>query len=166
MAAIYELETQFHAGEQEMHKLLNIVERDNPTSPYLAPYAANILSRSPLIALGTLDDQGRPWSTVWGGELGFAQPFAASLIGVESTVASYDPVLEAISQGKAEGEIFQGNETTGMMISGLAVDLEHRRRVKLFGRLVGGTLSAVQDGAEQVHLVVKIEQSLGGYWDI
>jgi len=163
MAAIHEVETQFHEGEQEMHRLMKVPESDNPTSHYLSPFAATALKLSPLIALGTLDEQGRPWSTIWGGEPGFAQAYSASLLGIKSIVARYDPVLEAISKGNVDGEMIRGDQTTGMMISGLTLDLATRRRVKLYGRLVGGTLSTMEDGAGEVLLAVKIEQSLGEF---
>jgi len=47
------------------------------------------------------------------------------------------------------------------MIGGLAIDLETRRRVKLYGRMVAGALSATEKDIGEVQLVVKIEQSLG-----
>ena len=163
MAAFYEVETQFHAGEQEMHKLMKVPESDNPTSPYLSPFAASLVNRAPLIALGTLDDQGRPWSTVWGGESGFAWPLAQSVIGVKTTVAKYDPVLEAISKGRWDGEVIERDGTAGKMISGLAIDFENRKRVKLYGRMVVASLLATEAGAGEVQLLVQIEQSLGEF---
>ncbi|KKY24346.1 putative oxidoreductase fad nadbinding [Phaeomoniella chlamydospora] len=55
------------------------------------------------------------------------------------------------------------------MVAGLAIDLEQRRRVKLFGTMVAGALSKrescdVEDNAKsfgEAQLVVKIEESLG-----
>jgi hypothetical protein len=50
------------------------------------------------------------------------------------------------------------------MFSGLAVDLATRRRVKVFGRVVGGKLSPEdKPGAGDLQLAVKVEQSLGKY---
>jgi hypothetical protein len=161
MAAIYEAEMQWHSGEQKMHRLLNVPENENPTSTFLAPYASNLLIRSPLVAFGTLDAQGRPWTSLWGGEAGFSRAVAQSLIGVKTVVErTYDPVLETLFEGKADGEVIQV-EGTGKMVGGLAIDLENRRRVKLYGRMVAGALSATEAGIGEVQLVVKIEQSLG-----
>ena len=159
--AFYEAATQWHAGEEEMHKMLRVPRQDNPTQPYLTPNAANTLIRSPLIALGTLDSDGRPWTALWGGEAGFSRAIAQSIIGVKTTVdREYDPVLQVLLGDKADGEVVQV-KGTGKMVGGLAIDLETRRRVKLYGRMVAGALAATEEGLGEVQLVVKIEQSLG-----
>jgi hypothetical protein len=159
--AFYEAATQWHAGEEEMHKMLRVPHTDNPTQPYLTPFAQNLLMRSPLVALGTLDAQGRPWTTLWGGEPGFSRPIAQSIIGVKATVdRTNDPVVETLLGGKADGEVIQ-EQGTGKMVGGLAIDLESRRRVKLYGRMIAGALAATEEGIGEVQLVVKIEQSLG-----
>jgi hypothetical protein len=159
--AFYEAADQWHAGEEEMHKALHVPHQDNPTQPYLTPNGHNILIRSPLVALGTLDDQGRPWTTLWGGEPGFSRAVAQSIIGVKATVdRTYDPVVESLLGGQPDGEVLQV-QGTGKMVSGLGIDLESRRRVKLYGRMVAGVLAATDEGIGDVQLVVKIEQSLG-----
>lgn len=151
----------FHTGEDYMHKLLHVPETDNPTSPYLTPFAAQMLMRSPLLALGTLDSEERPWTTIWGGEKGFSRPIGQSIIGVNATVdRQYDPVLDILLGKAADGEVVKP-QGTGKMVGGLTIDLENRRRVKLYGHMVAGALAATTDGAGQVQLVVKIEQSLG-----
>jgi len=161
MAAIYEAETQWHEGEHEMHEWLRVPEHDNPTSPFLAPYAANLLVRSPLVAIGTLDAEDRPWTTVWGGEAGFSQPVAQSIIGMKATVdRTYDPVLQRLLGKNEDGAVVRA-EGAGKMVGGLAIDLESRSRVKLYGRMIAGALSATEKDIGEVQLVVKIEQSLG-----
>lgn len=156
-----EAETQWHEGENALHKLLRVPERDNPTQPYLTPNAGAMLIRSPLIAVGTLDAEGRPWTTLWGGEPGFSRPIAQSIIGIKTTVdRTFDPVLESLLGEKADGEVVQV-EGVGKMIGGVAIDLETRRRVKLYGRMVAGALSGTEEGIGEAQLVVKIEQSLG-----
>ncbi|KAJ6128801.1 hypothetical protein N7471_010018 [Penicillium samsonianum] len=144
----------WHEGEERLHHLLRVPHGDNPTAPYLSSRAAYLVEQSPLLALGTLDSQGRPWSTIWGGTAGFATPVAESLIGLQTQVDSkYDPVVQALLTGN------QTDADIGKMVSGLAVDLENRRRVKLYGRMVTGSLS---DGdAGQAQMVVHIEESLG-----
>ncbi|TVY93175.1 hypothetical protein LAWI1_G000425 [Lachnellula willkommii] len=155
-----EMEMQWHTGEEQMHKLLRVPQMDNPTQPYLTPNATNTLMRSPLIALGTLDSKRRPWTTLWGGEAGFSRPIAQSIIGVKTTVDRiHDPLVKILLHGKAAGEVVQ-EKGTGRMVSGLAIDLETRRRVKLYGRMVVGTISATEEGVGEIQLVVKIEQSL------
>ncbi|KAH7346628.1 oxidoreductase-like protein [Rhexocercosporidium sp. MPI-PUGE-AT-0058] len=159
--AFYEADAAWHAGEDEMHKLLRIPPQDNPTQPCLTPQAANTLIGAPLIALGTLDEQGRPWTTVWGGEAGFSRAIAQGIIGVRTTVdRENDPVVKVLMGDKADGEVIQV-QGTGKMVSGLTINLETRKRVKLYGRMVAGALAATEEGIGEVQLVVKIEQSLG-----
>lgn len=151
----------FNEGEDEMHRLLHVPHRDNPTSPFLTPNGANLLMRCPLIALGTLDTEGRPWTTLLGSEAGFSRPIAQSIIGIKTLVdRNHDPVVGSLLGNDANGEPVK-IEGNGKMVSGLAIDLENRKRVKLYGRMVGGALASTTDGVGEAQLVVKIEQSLG-----
>ncbi|KAJ5467214.1 Riboflavin synthase-like beta-barrel [Penicillium sp. IBT 31633x] len=155
MASILSDTVPWHEGEERLHNLLRVPHSDNPTVPYLSPRAAFLVREAPLIALGILDSQGRPWSTVWGGAAGFAEPVSeSSSIGLRTQVDSkYDPVVQALLSAN------HTTESAGKMISGLAVDLENRRRVKLYGRIVAGSLSDGDEG--QAQLVVHIQESLG-----
>lgn len=144
-----------------MHKLLRVPEHGNPSSPHLNPFAANLLTRAPLLAVGTLDAEGRPWTTIWGGEAGFAQPVAQSIIGMKTTVnRELDPVLKELLGDLADDEVYQ-EKGVGKMVGGLAIDLETRRRVKLYGRMVAGAFTRTIENLGEVQLVVKIEESLG-----
>lgn len=144
-----------------MRKLLRVPDHDNPTQPYLTPNAANTLVRSPILALGALDSAGRHWTSLWGGEPGFSRPVAQGIIGLKTTVdRTYDPVAEILLEGKDDGEVIKV-EGAGKMVGMLAIDLESRRRFKLYGRMVAGALQATEEGVGEVQLVVKIEQSLG-----
>lgn len=150
----------WHDGEERMHHLLEVPDVDNPSVPYLSPRAGDLLQRAPLVALGTLDAEGRPWTTLWGGQAGFAGPVAESIIGLRALVDSKgDPVVKELlgnQNGTINENMFQPAER---MVSGLAIDLENRLRVKLFGRMLAGSLN---DGdVAQAQLVVKIEESLG-----
>jgi hypothetical protein len=161
--AFYEADMQWHEGEKEMRKLLHVPDHDNPTSPMLTTYAASTLQRSPLLALGTLDSKGRPWTTLWGGEAGFSRAIAQQIIGIRTTVDRlHDPVADILFEGKSDGEVVQV-QGTGKMISGLGINLETRSRIKLYGRMVAGSLQSTEEGIGDVQLVVKIEQSLGKY---
>lgn len=144
-----------------MHRLLHVPNRDNPSSPFLTPNGANLLMRCPLLALGTIDSKGRPWTTLIGGEAGFSRPIAQSIIGIKTLVdRNHDPVISWLLDTDADGEpvSIEGN---GKMVSGLAIDLENRKRVKLFGRMMGGAVAATTDGVGEAQVVVRIEQSLG-----
>ncbi|CZS96206.1 hypothetical protein WAI453_009818 [Rhynchosporium graminicola] len=159
--AYYEADTAWHTGEQEMQKLLRVPPLDNPTQPYLTPQASNTLIRAPLIALGTLDEEGRPWTTLWGGEAGFSRAIAQGIIGVRTTIdREHDPVVKVLLGDKSDGEVMQ-MQGKGKMVSGLTINLETRNRVKLYGRMVAGAFAAMDERIGEVQLVVKIEQSLG-----
>ncbi|KAL1966972.1 hypothetical protein VTN77DRAFT_3716 [Rasamsonia byssochlamydoides] len=168
MAFVIAGEILWHDGEKEMHNLLRVPERENPSVPCLSPGAGHLLAKAPLLALGAIDQHGRPWSTIWGGEEGFARPIAQSIIGIRALVDRvYDPVLDILLGKSSDGEVVKA-EGQRKMVSGLAFDLEHRKRVKLFGKMVAGSLAESDNeqtskdlGRGQVQLVVKIEESLG-----
>lgn len=152
MASILTGTLPWHAGEQKIHSLLHVPLVGNPTVPGLAPGAGTLVKKAPLLALGTLDDQGRPWTTVWNAE-GSADPLSESTIEAKSLVDSrYDPVVEAVAGGD-----------TDKMVSALSIDLETRRRVKLYGRTISALLSHGTAEPTQARLTVKIETSLGGW---
>ncbi|KAJ5105653.1 Riboflavin synthase-like beta-barrel [Penicillium alfredii] len=149
-------------GEKEIQRLLRTPPTDNPTISYLSPRAEFFLKTSLLLAPGRLDSQGRPWSTLWGGSEGFAKPIADSLVRLQTQVdRHYDSVVQALLGSVANHDAPQTqSQETGKMVSGLAVDLENRRRVKLFGRMATGSLSG-RDLGKKAQLVIKIEEILG-----
>ncbi|KAK6002885.1 hypothetical protein QM012_001635 [Aureobasidium pullulans] len=160
----------FHKGERMMQKKLRVPDMDNPTIPMLSSQASSMLQRAPLLAFGTLDPEGRPWTTVWGGSKGFSQPLGNSMIGIRTSVASkLDPVVEVLVGRDAKGEIVK-EYGEGRLLSGLAIDLDTRKRVKLAGRMFAGALSSTTDrendtdDQEQqgvLQLVARIDESLG-----
>lgn len=151
----------WHAGEQHIHTLLGGLDRDNPTTPALNLQASNLLQRAPLLAVGTLDADGKPWTTLWGGNSGMGQSLGGSMIGVKTRVdGSFDPVVKALFEGR---EIVQ--ETgKGKMVSALTIDLVGRKRVKLAGRFAAGAIKNVAEDLgmqSEVQIVARIDQSLG-----
>ena len=161
-------EMAWHEGEIAMAKAMRVPDMDNPTVPTLSPQLANHARIAPLIAMGTLDKQGRPWTTLWGGEKGISQPIAEGILGIRSQVVrQHDPVVEELVGKEGDGTVVR-EEGVGRMVSGLTIDLETRKRTKLYGRMIAGALSMREDEATEtqqhvaeVQLVLKIEQSLG-----
>ncbi|KAK2002310.1 oxidoreductase FAD-binding domain-containing protein [Colletotrichum falcatum] len=156
---------EFHPGEVALHDLLQIPRRSNPTAAGLPPSYGARIAASPLVALGTLDTQGRPWTTLWGGKRGaVARPIAEDVLGVRGRVdVTDDPVLSALWGVSEEGtglkeEIVQpGLEAGGgKPVAGLGLDLITRDRVKFAGRMVAGAV----DGGE-VQMAIQVEESLG-----
>jgi hypothetical protein len=164
----------WNEGEEKMHNLLRIPGQDNPTAAMLTPQASFMLQKGPLLALGTLDSQSRPWVTLWGGSQGFSEPLGGGLIGTRTFVdGAHDPVVQALVGSAVEGEMMQPADG-GKMLAALAIDLMTRKRVKMAGKMIAGTLQGVDvelkgrqndDEAsikqKQIQLVTKIDQSLG-----
>jgi hypothetical protein len=170
----FSMAMSWNEGEEKMHNLLRVPAQDNPTSAMLTPQASFMLQKGPLLALGTLDSESRPWVTLWGGSPGFSEPLGGGLIGTRTLVdGTHDPVVKALVGGAVGGEMLQP-EGGGKMLAALAIDLMTRKRVKLAGRMIAGALREVDvelqepqhdNGAvtkqKQIQLVTKIEQSLG-----
>lgn len=145
----------FHSGEAAMRAELRVPAGMNPTTPGLPMYYGARISSCPLVAIGTLDEQGRPWTTVWGGERGFAGMVAQGVLGFNSGVdTEHDPVYEAFWQGQ-QGMV-RPNEGQGKMMSALAIDLEGRDRVKLGGAMVAGSAEG-----KAVQMAMVVSESLG-----
>ncbi|CAN9230477.1 unnamed protein product [Alternaria alternata] len=159
----------WNEGEEKMHHLLRVPPQDNPTSAMLTPQASFMFQRAPLLALGTLDAQSRPWATLWGGEPGFSEQLGGGFIGTRTLVdGTNDPVVQALMSGNQKGEMTQAKDG-GKLVAGLAIDLMTRKRVKTAGRMIAGAIRDIDveiEGEadrkqEQIQLVTKIEQSLG-----
>lgn len=156
--------TEWHEGEIAMHEQLKVPKSQNPTFPGLADRYGLRVMHSSLVALGTLDKAGRPWTTIWGGERGFARPVAEDVLALNSSVDTrYDPVFKALWDGIDEEGVLQGainrpNDGEGKVMSGLAIDLETRDRVKLAGKMIAG---ATVDGGKSVQLAMAVTESLG-----
>jgi hypothetical protein len=105
----------WNEGEHRMHQLLNVPENDNPTASFLTPQAAFAVNNFPLTAVGVLDEQGRPWTAIWGGSAGHSRPLGQNLVGTRTAIdAEFDPVVQALV-AREFGRDIKG----GMMVSGL-----------------------------------------------
>lgn len=170
--------SSWHAGELAIHKLVHVPSRENPTSTGFPAHYGYRVQQSPLVALGALDDDGKPWTTVWGGTPGFARPLGHDLLMAGSLVdAENDPVIAAMLGGAEKGHEcdrkYQMNSAEfssggGKVVSGLSIDLATRDRVKVCGRLVEGgvvmepgPLGGDEKGVARAELVVLIEEGLG-----
>lgn len=168
MVPIHTAPIRFHEGEKQMRSLLRVPDGDNPTSPGLSPYARRVLHISSLLAIGTLDAEGRPWTTLLGGEPGFARSLGQSIIVVKTLVdRKFDPVIGILLGDKKDGEVHE-EKGDGRLVSALGIHLATRGRVKLSGKMVTGALryhtreaDADESGAAEVQLVFAIQQSLG-----
>ncbi|MCJ1397436.1 hypothetical protein MMC11_000629 [Xylographa trunciseda] len=169
MANAYTGSTDWHEGEQRMHSLMHTdLHMENPTSPCLTPGGGKFLQTAPLVAIGTHDLEGRLWTTLWGGEPGFSRSLGSSIIGIKTLVdKQYDPVVEALLGHQLDGEVAE-TVGTGRSLSGLAIDLATRRRLKFAGHVVAGALgllgpqtSGVDGKLGEAQIVIKVDSSLG-----
>ncbi|EHK18186.1 uncharacterized protein TRIVIDRAFT_45249 [Trichoderma virens Gv29-8] len=149
-----------HEGEVAVYKMLKLPISGDPTSSGLPMNHAVRAMESPLVALGTLDNKGQPWTTVWGGEIGCTRPVAEDVLRFDSKVDTlHDPVFKALfgsDQTKA-GHAVPPNGEKRKMMAALTIDLEGQDRVKLMGNMLAGIEG--KDG--RVRLAMDIEESLG-----
>lgn len=159
----------WHEGEQKMHSLMRTpAYEENPTSPFLTPGGAHLLQTAPLLALGTLDREGWPWTSLWGGEPGFARSLGSSVVGIKNLVdRQHDPVSQALLGGQQDGEVARENGQD-RFVSGLAIDLSARRRVKFAGHMMAGAMGQLatepteeESKIAEAQIVVKVDSSLG-----
>ncbi|KAF5669012.1 FAD-binding protein [Fusarium heterosporum] len=156
--------SEWHEGELAMQQQLKVPKRGNPTFPGLAAHYGVRVMQSPLVALGTLDSEGRPWTTIWGGEPGFARPMAEGVLAFNSSVDTrHDPVFRALwdgisDEGVQQGAINRPNGGDGKGMAGLSIDLETRDRVKLVGKMIAG---ATVDEGKTVQMAMAVTESLG-----
>ncbi|MCJ1387556.1 hypothetical protein MMC18_000399 [Xylographa bjoerkii] len=166
---MYTGNTGWHEGEQKMHSLMHIdLHMENPTYPCLTGGGGNFLQTAPLVAIGTHDLEGRLWTTLWGGAAGFSRSLGSSIIEIKTLVdKQYDPVVEALLGHQLDGKITE-TVGAGCSVSGLAIDLAARRRLKFAGHVVAGALgqlgpqtSGVDGKLGEAQIVIKVDSSLG-----
>ncbi|KAK4201116.1 hypothetical protein QBC40DRAFT_278882 [Triangularia verruculosa] len=165
MATLQEKVKGWHDGERAVHTLLGVPtsSRENPTNVGLSWSHGDRVSVSPLIAIGTLDDRGRPWTSIWGGERNFARQISQDRLAIASLVdKAHDPVVKALGLDRL-AESGLGQTSGNKAISALSIDLESRDRVKLAGKVVVGTLVTKADSKTiaQVQIGFQVEESLG-----
>ncbi|RYP16346.1 hypothetical protein DL765_005196 [Monosporascus sp. GIB2] len=175
MATLNVQQSGWHEGELAVHSLLKVSPRyENPTSAGLPPQLGYRVAISPLVAVGALDEHGRPWTALLGGERGFARPVAQGILGIQSLVnRRHDPVVRSLIGNLAsDGELARPEDAEDgvKLMSGLSIDLDTRDRVKLAGRMVVGTVAGRPDGrgrngaessVSEVQLAMLVEESLG-----
>ncbi|RAO66832.1 uncharacterized protein BHQ10_002844 [Talaromyces amestolkiae] len=147
----------WHPGERAIMELLGVTtfQRPNPTSLVFPPAHGARISENELLAVGTLDHEGRPWSTIWGGQKGFAQQIAKGILGVRVLVdRQHDPVVQALlSPANSPDDDYK-------LMSGISIDFDSRDRVKVMGRLLGIEPLDDMDMADHNKLVGDLQLSM------
>jgi hypothetical protein len=154
----------WHSGEQTVQEMLGVstASRPNPTSLEFPPAHGARIASNHLLSLGALDDEGRPWSTIWGGERGFAQRIAKGVLGIRALVdRQYDPVAQALLYSTTRGEAVQPAATEPTLMSGVSIDFDSRDRVKVMGRLLSGEIRDDEHKLGEVQLAMFVHESTG-----
>ncbi|KAK6346582.1 hypothetical protein TWF696_006704 [Orbilia brochopaga] len=157
MAAVFGFDGAFHLGEQNIQHLLHVPKQDNPTAPYLPSGVSRYVASCPLIAIGTTSPSGEPWASLLAGPPGFAQGVGTGLLAMQASIPVGDPIYENL-RGEGWGDVANGQARGEGMVAGLAMNLERRQRVKLFGRSKRGMRRVERT---ELGMVVNITQTLG-----
>ena len=95
MAYFVQADLQAHRHDEKLHKLLRVAPQDGQASPYLRAGASNVLSRSPILVVSTLDSAQKPCITVWEGKAGFTKDIGQSNMVIRAVVGrEHDQVVE------------------------------------------------------------------------
>ncbi|KAI9890488.1 MAG: hypothetical protein M1814_003972 [Vezdaea aestivalis] len=167
MASVITDSMGWHQGEELMQNLLHAPKRENPAAPGLTAGAAWMMEDSSLLVVGTLDDDDQPWTSIWGGTEGTAQKIQANIVAIGTNIdRDNDPVVRALLGNHSAGSIVR-SEGRGKMISALGLNLEQRRRIKLFGRMVAGAYkkpeaadTSPSSDVDEAQVIIKIEESM------
>lgn len=154
----------WHEGEAAIQKALGVERFDNPALPCLIRGSRSHLLRSPLFALGVTDFQSRIWSTMLGGTAGIARQMSPTIIGINAMVAlEHDPAIQTLAQND-KNKRSGGSDPILGKISGLSIDLERRRRLKLFGEVVAVAFTpSTGSDLHEMKLVIKVSECVSMY---
>ncbi|KAH7092460.1 hypothetical protein FB567DRAFT_238216 [Paraphoma chrysanthemicola] len=154
----------WHMGERTVQEMLGVstASRPNPTSLEFPPAHGARIASNHLFSLGALDDEGRPWSTIWGGERGFAKRIAKGVLEIRALVdRQYDPVAQALLGSTTQGETARPVATEQKFMSGLSIDFDSRDRVKVMGKLLTGEARNHDDKVGEIQLAMAVQESTG-----
>ncbi|OAL07133.1 hypothetical protein IQ06DRAFT_288898 [Phaeosphaeriaceae sp. SRC1lsM3a] len=141
---------------------VSTASRPNPTSLEFPPAHGARIASNHLLSVGALDDEGRPWSTIWGGERGFAKRIAKGVLEIRALVdRQYDPVVQNLLASSTQGEPARPVTTERKFMSGMSIDFDSRDRVKVMGRLLTGETRDYDDKVGEIQLAMAVQESTG-----
>ena len=149
----------WHEGEAAIQTALGVERFENPSLPFLIRGSRSHLLRSPLFALGVTDSQNRIWSTLLGGAAGIARQMSPTIIGINAMVAvGHDPAVQTLAENDRSRRNGSSDQVLGK-ISGISIDLERRRRLKVFGEVVAvGFTPAPGTDVQDMKLIIKVSE--------
>lgn len=121
-------------------------------NPFVPKQHKDFHSHLRYFAIGSLDNQGRPWASIISGKEGFIKAIDDEHVSVNVTLAPGDPFGENITNGlKIKG---------ASLIGGVGVDFSNRRRNKLNGH-VEPKHSSYDPDTRNVKLTFRADQACG-----
>ena len=147
----------WHEGEAALQTAFGVERFDNPALPVLIRGSRSHLLRTPLFALGVTDSHNRIWSTILGGTAGVAREMSPTIVGINALVAlRHDPAVQTLAQNDRSRRSGCSDQILGN-ISGVSIDLERRRRLKVFGEVVALAFTpSPGTGLHEMKLIIKI----------
>ena len=133
----------WHDGERAIQERLGVAQRmevfgQKVIRDFMPEQHQQFFARLPLLVLGTVDAEGRPWASVLEGAHGFAHAPDARVLRIDALPPHADPARAALTPGAPLGL--------------LGIELHSRRRNRLNGRV-----AALDAGG----LTVAVEQAFG-----
>lgn len=133
----------FHAGEQELQARAGLRERMEQVGrkvirDFMPDQHRELFEQLPLLVVGSLDEQQRPWASWLCGQPGFVRSPDARRLQVQARVDAGDPLATRLAVGQPLGL--------------LGIQLETRRRNRMNGRIS-------EVGADG--FTVQVEESFG-----
>ncbi|WP_017902405.1 pyridoxamine 5'-phosphate oxidase family protein [Pseudomonas asplenii] len=118
----------WHAGERQMQERVGVAERmaelgTRVVRDYMPDQHRDFFRQLPFMLFGAVDEEGRPWASLFEGEPGFAFSPDPKCLRIDSFPQPEDPAHDAVRAGAALGL--------------LGIELHTRRRNRLNGRIRG-----------------------------
>lgn len=135
--------TPYHAGERSLQTRLGVSERSEVMGrkmvhDYMSDQHRELFSRLPLVFVGSLAADGRPWASALYGAPGFMSSPDPRTLLIRALPAAPDPLAENLAVGRAVGL--------------LGIKLETRRRNRMNGRVTR---------MDATSFAVQVDQSFG-----
>jgi len=137
------IQEAFHPGEQLLQERLGVRARMNELGPkvirdHMPEQHRELFEKLPILMIGALDKESRPWTTLLTGQPGFVQAPDSFHLEVKANPVPFDPVLNQLK--------------TGSNIGLLGIELETRRRNRM-----NAEITQFKNGK----LKLKVKQSFG-----
>lgn len=117
----------FHPGEQALQERLRVRERmaelgSRVIRDYMPEQHRELFEKLPMLVIGALDQQGRPWATLLTGQPGFIKTPNSYHLELETNSSPIDPIIKSLKIGSAIGL--------------LGIEMETRRRNRVNAEVI------------------------------